>query len=61
MTALTAHAISNFQEVREFHRRKEAECRAFGDSKEANRHRDAIIKLSDVLNRMKERGNNPNK
>jgi hypothetical protein len=59
--SLTANAINNLSEMREFHRRKEAECRAFGDGKEANRHRDTIVKLSDVINQMKSRGDNLNK
>jgi hypothetical protein len=47
--------IVNLREMIRYHQRKESESRAFGDSKEANRHRNAIATLSNSLARINER------
>jgi hypothetical protein len=56
-----AMLIANLREMIRYHQRKEFGSRAFGDSKEANRHRDAIATLSNSLVRINERSNDLNK
>jgi hypothetical protein len=53
--------IVNIRSMIDYHRMKESESRAFGDSKEANRHRDAIATLSNSLVKINERVHDINK
>lgn len=51
----------NIKLMIDYHSRKESECRSFGETQEARRHRDAISTLSNTLARIKERANDTNK
>jgi hypothetical protein len=53
--------IVNIRSMIDYHRRKESECRAFGESSEARRHREAITTLSNSLVRINERVHDINK